>query len=187
MARFLTRTPVLAAIVFGAVTPLALSGLASAEQPAAETFAGECELSGTARHQPPLTQEPAPTKVRGRFSGTCSGELTGQDGRTRQLEDARATYRARGLGELSCLGGVATGAGSLTFAGGHEIEFTLTERRPAPGVAVVTLEGATGGWATVLGTVSSSEDPAEINERCNGSGLRSVRGDARIVSPGISG
>jgi hypothetical protein len=54
-------------------------------------------------------------------------------------------------------------------------------------VAVVTLEGATGGSATVLGTVSSSEDPAEINKRCNGSGLRSVRGDARIVSLGISG
>ena len=49
------------------------------------------------------------------------------------------------------------------------------------------LEGAAGGSATVFGTVSPSEDLVEINERCNGSGLRAVRGDAHIVSPGISG
>lgn len=170
-----------------ALTALAGSSSAGADNPGVESFDGECELSGVIRHQPPLTQQPAPTTVRGSFSGTCSGELTDRDGSTRQLDGAPADYRARGVGELSCLGGVATGTGSLIFGGGREIEFRLVERRPAPGLAVVTLEGAAGGSATVLGTVSQSEDPLEINERCSGSGLRRVHGDARIVSRGLSG
>lgn len=186
MSRLATCT--LAALLCGAFMAPSLSSSAGAAQPAAESFAGECEMSGTIRHQPPLTEEPAPTTVHGSFSGTCSGELTDREGRTRQLDGAAAAYKvADGGGELSCLGGTATGTGSLTFGGGEEIEFSLTERRPAPGLAVVTLEGAAGGSATVFGTVSSSEDPVEINERCNGSGLRVVHGDAHIVSPGISG
>jgi hypothetical protein len=54
-------------------------------------------------------------------------------------------------------------------------------------VAVVTLEGVDGGSATVFGTVSPSEDLMELNERCNGSGVRVIRGDARIVSLGLAG
>jgi hypothetical protein len=169
-------------------TALTLPSLATAANPSIETFDGLCEMSGTVRHQPPLTQAPAPTAIRGSFSGTCSGEFTDRDGRTRQLDGAPADYRVRDAGgALSCLGGTATGTGSLGFGRGQEIEFSLTERRPAPGLAVVTLEGADGGSATVFGTLSPSEDPMELNERCSGSGLRLVRGDARIVSLGLSG
>ena len=188
MARPATRKLSLAVLSCGAFTALALSSFAGAAAPGAESFEGECEMSGTIRHQPPLTQQPAPTTVHGSFSGTCSGQFTDRDGQTRQLDGAPAAYKvADGGGALSCLGGTATGTGSLVFGGGREIEFSLTERRPAPGLAVVTLEGAAGGSATVFGTVSPSEDPVELNERCNGSGLRLVHGDARIVSPGISG
>lgn len=70
---------------------------------------------------------------------------------------------------------------------GRAIDFSLTERRPTPGLAVVALEGTDGGTASVLGTLSPTEDPMELNERCNGSGLRFVRGDARLVNPGIAG
>ena len=176
-----------AVLACGALMALALSSSAGAVQPGVETFVGECQMSGVIRHQPPLTQTPTMATVHGSFSGTCSGELTDRYGRTRQLDEAPAAYEARGAGELSCLGGVATGTGSLRFSDGAAIEFTFTERRPAPGVAVVTLVGAAGGSATNFGTVSPSEDLAEINERCSGSGLRAVRGDARILSPGISG
>jgi hypothetical protein len=176
-----------AVLICGAFTALALSSFAAAEEPGAESFEGVCELSGAIRHQPPLSGVPSPTKVHGSFSGTCSGELTDRDGRTRRLDRAPAAYEARGFGELACLGGTATGTGRLLFGSGQEIQFSLTERRPGPGLAVVTLEGAAGGSATVLGTVSPSEDLVEANERCNGSGLRLVRGDARIVSLGISG
>ncbi len=173
----------LAVLICGACTTSAL-----ADAPGTETFEGVCEMSGIVRHNPPLTGVPAPTDVRGSFSGTCTGTFTDRDGVTHELDGVPADYRVRDAGgALSCLGGTATGTGSLRFGRGQEIEFSLTENRPAPGVAIVTLEGADGGTATVFGTVSASEDPVELNERCNGAGVRSLRGDARIGSPGISG
>ena len=176
-------------ILIGAASAaLALASPAAAGQPGTESFIGTCEMSGTVHHDPPLTQQPQPTEIRGSFSGTCSGELTEQDGTTRELDAEPARYRVRDAGgDLSCLGGTATGSGSLIFPGGREIEFTLTERRPAPGVALVQLEGAAGGSAEVFGTVSPEEDLMELNERCAGKGVRTIHGDARIVSEGLSG
>src|SRR5688572_18769301 len=179
---------VVAVLICGAFTALAVSSFAGADARGAESFEGVCEMSGTIRHQPPLTGEPTPTEVRGSFSGTCSGTFTDRDGREHQLDGAPAGYEVRDAGgDLSCLGGTATGTGSLLFGRGQRIEFSLTERRPAPGLALVTLEGADGGSATVFGTVSPSEDLQELNERCNGAGVPFLQGDARIVSPGISG
>jgi hypothetical protein len=186
MAHSHTYRLAVAVLIFSAFTALALSSFAGADARGAESFTGACEMSGTIRHQPPLTQESAPTKVHGSFSGVCSGQFTDRDGQTRRLDGAPARYEGRGAGELSCLGGIATGTGRLIFDRGQAIEFSLTERR-GPGLAVVTLQGAAGGSATVFGTVSRSEDLTEINERCSGSGVRFLRGDARIVSPGISG
>ena len=175
------------ALICCAFTALALTSSAGAEKAGVESFTGGCEMSGTVRHDPPLTGTPAPTEIRGSFSGTCSGQLTDRQGRTRQLDGAPAKYEVRDAGgDLSCLGGTATGTGTLRL-GGAEIAFSLTERRPGPGLAIVSLEGAAGGTATVFGTVSPDEDLAEANERCNGSGLRVIRGDARIVSVGLSG
>ena len=189
MAHRITDRRTKAVVISGAFAALlALPSLAVPAEPGAESFDGVCEMSGTIRHQPPLTQEATPTAVHGSFSGTCSGQFTDGQGRTRQLDGAPADYEVRDAGgDLSCLGGTATGTGSLLFGRGQEIGFSLTERRPAPGLAVVTLEGAAGGTATVYGTVSPSEDLMEMNERCSGSGLRLVRGDARIVSAGLSG
>ena len=184
----LSRIPLLAraAVVCSALAALALSSPATAGPPHTESFSGECEMSGVIRHQPPLTTEPALTRFHGRFRGVCSGVFTDRDGTTHQLDAAPARYDGRGAGELSCLGGITTGAGKLVFARGRQIDFTLTERR-VPGVAVVTLEGDAGGTGTVVGTVSRDEDLAELNERCNGPGIRFLHGDAHIASPGISG
>jgi hypothetical protein len=166
----------------------ALPTPSGATAPGTESFDGVCEMSGTIQHRPPLTGVPRPTAIRGSFSGTCSGTFTDRDGKTYQLDGAPTDYRVRDAGgDLSCLGGTATGTGSLLFGRGQAIEFSLTERRPAPGVAIVSLEGADGGSATVFGTVSPSEDLAELNERCNGSGVRFLRGDLRIVSTGLAG
>jgi hypothetical protein len=112
--------------------------------------------------------------------------LTDRKGRARRLDEAPASYNGLGVGDLSCLGGVATGTGKLGFGRGRVIEFALTERR-GPGTAVVTLEGQARGTATVHGSVSRDEDLMEINRACMSSGVRLLRGDARIVSPGISG
>jgi len=180
------------ALSFGAVMALMFSWGAGAEAgtPRAETFSGTCEMRGLILHEPPLTNEPAPTQVRGSFSGTCSGELTNRRGRTRQLDGAPGAYKARPAGELSCLGGTATGDGRLVFGrkifGRRKvIEVSLTERR-TPGLAEVTLEGAAGGTASVTGTVSAV-GLVDAGERCSGPGLRRLRGDGRVTSAGISG
>ena len=173
------------ALLFCAAFP-ALTPFAEAKLKGAQTFQGTCEMSGLIHHEPPLTQTPTPTTIRGSFRGVCSGQLTDRKGRTRGLDEARASYRALGVGDLSCLGGVATGTGKLRLGRGSVIDFALTERR-GPGVAEVTLEGESGGTATVFGTVSRDEDLIEIMRRCMSSGVRLLRGDARIVSPGIAG
>jgi hypothetical protein len=179
VAKLLLALPICAA--FPALTPFA-----GAKPKGAETFRGTCEMSGVIRHEPPLTQTPTPTIVRGSFRGLCSGQVTDRKGRTRRLDEAPASYRALGAGPLSCLSGVATGTGKLSLGRGSVIEFALTERR-GPGVAEVTLEGESGGTATVFGTVSRDQDLIELNRRCMSSGVRLLRGDARIVSPGIAG
>lgn len=187
MAHSRTSTLALAVLLCTAFAALTASSFAGADERGAESFAGVCEMSGVIRHQPPLTEEPAPTEIHGSFSGVCSGVFTDRDGSTRELDGAPAGYEVRDAGgDLSCLGGTATGTGKLLFGHGRQIEFSLIERR-GPGLAVVTLEGAAGGSALVVGTVSQSEDLVELNERCGGSGVRRLRGDARITSPGISG
>ena len=158
---------------------------AEADEPRAETFSGVCDMSGVILHEPPLTNEPKPTQVRGSFSGTCSGELTNRRGRTRQLDGAPGAYKARPAGELSCLGGTATGNGRLIIGRRTVIEVSLTERR-TPGVAEVTLEGAAGGTGSLTGTVNA-EEFVDAGERCMGSGLRRLRGDGRLASAGLSG
>jgi hypothetical protein len=187
-----TALPVVAALVLGALLALTFLSKDGAEAgaPRAETFTGVCDMSGVIRHEPPLINEPRPTEVRGVFRGTCSGELTNRRGRTRQIDGGPGAYKARPAGELSCLGGTATGNGRLIIrrkrsGRRHVIKLNLTERR-TPGVAEVTLEGAAGGSGSVTGTVSAMEF-VDAGERCSGSGLRRLRGDGRITSPGISG
>lgn len=182
----------MAVLVLGALLALMFLPKAGAEAgaPRTETFSGVCDMSGVIRHEPPLINEPRPTQVRGVFRGTCSGELTNRRGRTRQLDGGPGVYKARPSGDLSCLGGTATGNGRLIIrhkrAGRrHVIKVNLTERR-TPGVAEVTLEGTAGGSGSVTGTVSAMEF-VDAGERCSGSGLRRLRGDGRIASPGISG
>ena len=114
-----------------------------------------------------------------------SGDQERERGITILAKNAALRYRPAGEDEVKI--NIVDTPGHADFGGGEEIEFSLTERRPAPGLAVVTLEGAAGGSATVFGTVSSSEDPVELNERCNGSGLRLIHGDAHIVSSGLAG
>jgi len=185
-----TLPPVVVAISLGAVLLLSSGARAEGDASSVETFSGDCEMSGVIRHEPPLTNEPAPAQVRGVFRGTCSGELTNRRGRTSPLDGAPGAYKARPAGELSCLGGTAVGNGRLIIrrkSSGrkHVIKLSVTERR-TPGVAEVTLEGAAGGSGSVTGTVSA-EELVRAGERCRGPGLRRLRGDGRVTSPGISG
>jgi hypothetical protein len=147
-------------------------------------------MTGVIHHEPPLTYQPVPAQVRGSFSGTCSGEFTNQRGHTHQLDGAPGAYKARPAGELSCLGGIATGRGRLVLrrkpSGRRQvIQLRVTERR-TPGLAEVALEGAAGGSGSVTGTVSE-EEFANAGKKCSGSGLRRLRGAGHVVAAGLSG
>ena len=174
-------------LILGALTALMLISFAGAEAAGARpaTFAGFCDFSGAIEHQPPLTNEPTYTTFRGMFKGTCWGELTDRTGDTRQLDGAPFRYEGQGAGYLQCLGGDATGTGDLVF-GETTIDFSLSEHRQAP-LDVVTLEGAAGGSALVVGNLSLSTDLVKASERCSGSGLSRIEGDGRLTTSGISG
>src|SRR5687767_421631 len=104
MAHSRISKPAVAVLICSALAVPALSSSAGADAPGTESFEGVCEMSGTIRHRPPLTGAPAPTEVRGSFSGTCSGTFTDRDGRTRQLDAAPAGHEVRDAGgDLSCL------------------------------------------------------------------------------------
>lgn len=177
----------IAALILGALAALLpLPAATDGASLRAASFTGTCELSGALRQRPPLTNELAPGRARATAKGTCSGELIDRRGRTRRLDDAPVSYRARAAGELSCGGGTATGSGRLRFDRNETIRFAFSELR-GPGVAAITLEGRAGGSAAGVANVSASEDPVETLERCSGSGLRRAQIELRLASLGISG
>jgi len=136
--------------------------------------------------QPPITNLPQPGAATARAVGTCSGTLTGKNGRVRELDASPARYVARAAGEISCGGGTAAGRGFIRVAG-KKLRFLFSEVR-GPGAAAVRLEGRAGGSAAGEARVSDDEDPLEIAQKCSGPGLGSVRIDIDIATtPAISG
>src|SRR4051794_34625884 len=82
----------------------------------ATTFSGSCELSGSVRFQPALTNDPQEGGAFARVRGTCTGTLS-NSGNTRALrgEPVRAGTASRGL--ESCGAGRAAGYGYLQVGG----------------------------------------------------------------------
>jgi hypothetical protein len=153
------------------------------------TFAGTCQFSGKVRQDPPLTNTPQTSRAQATAGGTCSGTLTDSRGQSRTLTNERVQYSARATGELmSCAGSPvpATGEGQFRFRRGERLDFDFTEVR-GPGEGNIVLTGEDGGSAAGEATVSQDEDPLEIIEKCSGKGLREVKIDINLVSPGISG
>jgi hypothetical protein len=165
---------------------LAASAAFAANGQRAETFEGTCQFSGVLSQHPPITNLPQPGTATARAVGTCSGTLTGKNGRERELDASPARYFARAQGEISCGGGTAEGKGFLRV-GGRKVRFLFSEVR-GPGAAAVRLEGRAGGSAAGEARVSDEEDPLEIAQKCSGPGLDSVRIDIDIATtPAISG
>lgn len=141
-------------------------------------FDGQCDFSGQVRFTPAITAQPTPGGGRASAKGTCSGDLTWH-GKTRQVSDASATYRAHSRSDLmGCAGGPATGAGVIRL-GGHRLRFTLQETRAA---AASELHLDAAGW-TGNGTAaaSSSADPVAVATACGGSGLTTAPIDLSLT------
>lgn len=154
---------------------------------AGAAFAGSCQLTGTVRFVPPLTNSPEPTRDEAIERGTCSGTLTAR-GQTIKLNDAPVRYHAIDDGQLGSCGGSpnATGRGRLHFRGAT-ISFALSESRVS-GVAKLSLTGSRSGTAQGVASISSSANPVQIAQQCAGGGLRSVAVDISLqTTPEISG
>jgi hypothetical protein len=151
------------------------------------TFAGSCQLSGTVRFIPPLTNAPQPARDIAVARGTCSGTLT-TPRHTSTLNNSPTRYYATDFSQTaSCNASPgATGQGKLKFPGGT-IGFQLSETR-ASGAAELSLTGNHGGSAQGTATISSSANPVQIVQECAGTGLPSAPVDISIqTTPAISG
>jgi hypothetical protein len=153
----------------------------------ASTFRGSCQVSGPVVFEPPLTNDPQPTKQHIRARGECSGTFVDSRARKHRLSDAPATYsESSEADEASCAAGEAAGHGALRFDYG-KIRFGFSEVRGAAGT-IFSLTGGDSGSAHGVAAVSESEDPAGIAQRCGGSGLDRVMVDVRLMAtPSISG
>lgn len=181
-----SRRPVVAGTVVGVLVALVASlPVALAGERAPTTFDGSCELSGTVRFKPPMTNEPQSGRVKGRLRGECTGTLTGRKG-TRSIDGKRVKSRVHSSGLESCTAGRGEGAGYLDF-GKSRLRFTYDEVRMGP-VLVLDAEGAAGGSAVAEGNVSASEDPGPILEACGSDGLRRAPVDVTLrTTPSMSG
>jgi hypothetical protein len=149
------------------------------------SFSGSCELAGTLRQDPPLTNETRPGAATAKATGPCEGELVRRNGRTLELDGHELRYFAYASGESSCGGGTAEGRGVLRYRKSR-VRFAFSEVR-GPGAGTITLTGARSGSASGLANVAPDADPAEIATRCAGEGLDEVPIEIRISSEGISG
>ena len=137
------------------------------KKPAVQTFQGSCDFAGRAHFDPALTLLALPTTVTAEAPGQCSGTLT-SNGAARQLNQARALYRAQSTGRQSCgwnPGG--TGGGYLLIADSR-IDFAFVETRIGPN-GHLDLSGAGGG--SMAASLSASVDPLATVASCAQSGV----------------
>jgi polyvinyl alcohol dehydrogenase (cytochrome) len=163
------------------------SGTTHAMHAQAETFAGDCQLTGSVTFRPALTTTPQPVDQSVRATGVCSGSFTGADGKTQQLNGAPATYiAAEHAAQASCGAGTDAGSGMIMLPGGS-ISFTISEVHAGPAVAA-SAQGAGGGSAAGQANVSPSESPVAVLQACGGSGLAGAPIDIRLATtPSMSG
>lgn len=165
----------------------ALAPTAASAKKGANSFSGQCDISGVVSFEPALTNSPQPVSQRAEASATCSGAFTDRRGRTHQLSGSPMSFSESSQATgASCAEGTSTGTAVLQFRYG-KIQAGFREVRVGA-VATITLTGDRGGSATALVNVSTTENPIDILLRCAGPGLDSVRIDAHAATtPSIAG
>lgn len=172
-------------LITGVVVLAALSVPHTAAAKAnAETFRGTCQIRNLVVTDPPLTVTPVDSEVTVTGHGTCTGLLTGTNGRVTMLDGAPAKMYAKGTGLAGCTAAAVSGRGAWVF-GRERISFTYDELRGPTGP--VTLHGVAGGEAFGVPTLSEGQDPAALAAACAGEGLPEVYVDVPFSTAGISG
>lgn len=176
---------VIAALLGGALAPADAAKGKPHKRPV--VFTGSCQATGTVHFNPALTNTPRFVKQRISAPGACSGTLVGRYGHTHQLANAKAIFAETSQGDsMSCLAGIATGSGTLTFHWGV-LHFAFAEHR-ASATPTVTLTGRKSGSAQGFAAPDPSQNPADAVKACGGSGLKKFTVDASLrTTPSISG
>ncbi|MEA2450890.1 MAG: hypothetical protein QOG63_2822, partial [Thermoleophilaceae bacterium] len=88
----------------------------------ADSFEGSCSVQGDVSFSPPATNTEGPLRYDYTGSGTCSGTLDGRD-----VTDAPVELHQSGRSQASCSKHVTSepGTGTMTFASGETLRFTL--------------------------------------------------------------
>jgi hypothetical protein len=187
MTRLRAATVAAVALVAAVVVAGPAPSLAAPGSARALTFSGQCQFTGTSSFSSAVTLTPAPRRNNVAATGTCTGTLSGADGRTTSLTNAAVQYQASEFGTAeSCEADPnATGRGELLFQEGT-LGFTVNENRIS-GQAILTYRGRNGGSASGVAAVNSS-NPVALLEQCATSGITSA--PVQIVfqtTPSISG
>lgn len=144
-------------------------------------FEGTCRLTGVLHFKDPLGNLPRFTSFTDSQSGTCTGTLNGAP-----MHDLPVVNSVDGSGLLSCAGGRASTADTLTFARGRhgtQVHIT-TESAGALTQLVGHVRGAASGDGVVEVSLLPYTDQATL-VACQAGNLTSARYDvlARTITP----
>lgn len=144
-------------------------------------FEGTCHLTGELRFHDPLGNLPRTTSFTDSGNGTCTGTLNGAP-----MNDLPVVNSVNGSGFLSCAGGHASTADTLTFARGrHGTQVHIaTESAGALTQLVGHVRGASSGHGVVQVSLLPYTNQATL-EACQAGSLTSARYDveARTITP----
>ena len=121
-------------------------------------FAGTCKLTGTFRYQTPVGWAPTAVRWDNAATGTCSGEVDGQQRTVQASVRERLSDDIGGCGPTSD----AHGSGILTLRGAGQIPYTVDH--PFVVGAPMVLYGRGGGSAHGVWTAYLHGTPASAEE-----------------------
>ena len=146
--------------------------------PNTDSFAGSCSLPGTVHFTPPATNTPMPLTYSYDADGTCTGNLDG-----RSLSSAPVTVHHSGpsYGSCSQASTTAPGDGTITFADGTTVRYTLDFTSHLTEVNF-DFYGQRSGFASAHGSFLTQRTPPDVALECAGSGASQVPLDISLTT-----
>jgi hypothetical protein len=144
----------------------------------ADSFAGSCSLQGTDTFTPPATNSQRPLVVRYDATGSCSGTLNG-----RSVSNAPVEVHNVGPSNGSCQMArtTAPGQGSITFANGATIRYTLDFTSVLTEIDL-TLYGERSGTAPAHASFLTPRTQPDVALECAGQGAAKVPMDMTLTT-----
>lgn len=156
-------------LVAAGLAALSLSLIAAEGALASSTWDGRCSIVGVTTFDEPIGAAPTPVTYRDRGTGTCTGTLNGVI-----VEDTPIRLRARGAGQMGCLGGTSVMPGRIVFTQGtRRKRDDVSHRYVGEGAGVfpnyVSLaRGAQSGRSIAYVNMLGRSDPSHANACQNG-------------------